>query len=379
MTPGARVQAAIDILEAHLGGLSVEQSLTSWARGSRFAGSKDRAAIRDHVFQAVRCRRSAGAWPDAVARMWIAGSLHVNNVECDRLFNGQGHAPEPLSDFERRLLSALSPAVPNVPEWIVDRINEDLDDDAAAVLAAFNDRAPVCLRVNSKRSDPDAALAALADEDIIAISNSLSPSALTVVEGERKIALSRCYQDGFVELQDAASQAVCDVVPVQGTLLDYCAGGGGKSLALAARGAVVHAYDVNVKRMADIGPRSERAGVQVGRFDPKRAIKFDTVFCDVPCSGSGSWRRSPEAKWALTPEDLTRYVDLQRQVLTDSVQFMKPAGQFSFATCSVFRVENQGNVEWLLQQFPNLTATDQKQFLPDANGDGLFIANFTSG
>ena len=190
---------------------------------------------------------------------------------------------------------------------------------------------------------------------------------------------SAAFRDGEVELQDAASQAVSDVLIKEldgGTVLDFCAGGGGKALALAAGGAsAVTAHDIDPGRMKDLPNRAERAGVNITITDTPKG-PFDAVLCDAPCSGSGAWRRQPEAKWALTPEALTGLTKTQDAILDQAMVHVAPDGCLAYATCSLLTVENNERADAFLARHAGWKETTRMRLTPLNGGDGFFIAIF---
>ena len=386
MTPAARVAAAIEVLDAWLGGTALERALTNWARAHRFAGSKDRAAIRDHVFDAVRCRRSFAALGGAeTGRGLMIGALRARGVDPATLFTGAGYGPPPLAAGERGggAREALpEPVRLDCPDWLAPRLSQSLGADFAPVMEALRHRAPVFLRVNLARTNRDAVIGALHDEAIEARAHALSPSALEVTRGERRIQSSRAFRDGLVELQDAASQAVIDLLPIRSGMrvLDYCAGGGGKSLALAARGAEVTAHDIEPRRMSDIPARAARAGVRVATASTDRVAAqapFDLVVADAPCSGSGAWRRSPQGKWDLTPERLDELCAIQAGILDEIAGLAGPRGQIAYATCSMIDTENAAQIDGFLARHPGWCRSLERRFTPRDGGDGFYVALLT--
>jgi 16S rRNA (cytosine967-C5)-methyltransferase len=188
---------------------------------------------------------------------------------------------------------------------------------------------------------------------------------------------------GLVELQDAASQAVIDALPLKSgqTVLDYCAGGGGKSLALAAKAEVrLFAHDIDPGRMKDIPQRSARAGVTVTRLDTTalaKAAPFDLVLADAPCSGSGSWRRAPEAKWAFSPERLAELCAIQAQILDQAARLVAPAGVLAYATCSLLDAENADQITDFIRRAPDWRVLSQRRLTLLDGGDGFFLATLT--
>lgn len=383
MTPGARVAAAIEVLDAMAGGLAAEQALSRWARGSRYAGSKDRAAVRDHVFDVLRHRRSDAARGGGdTGRALMIGRLRALGADLATVFDGSGYGPDPLGDAER-----AAPDMPNdpgirwdMPDWVLRHLKDSLGADAERTALALAERAPVTLRFNVARTTAEAAMSALAEEGIIAENNPRAATALTVTEGARRLRNGPSYQTGLVEVQDASSQAVVADLPAQGRALDFCAGGGGKALALAAMGWDVTAHDIDPARMQDLPVRAERGGHQIAVCPPEdlgQAGRFDLVFCDAPCSGSGTWRRTPEAKWALTPARLAELTQMQADVLKAAVLHVVPGGTLVYATCSVFAAENDAQIARFLEEHSDWTLTDARHWPVDQAGDGFYCARLT--
>ena len=387
MTPAARVAAAIEIADSILAGQATEAALIDWARRHRFAGAKDRAAIRDLVFEARRRWRSAAARGGAeTGRAILIGSLAQGQGQAalEPLFDGHGYGPAPLTPDERTVLRS-PPAMPeavraDLPDWLWAQLVQDHGSSAAADLAeTLRNRAPVFVRVNLARRGRAEAARQLQAEGIAARPAPASPSALEVTEGARLLHRSAAYLDGVVELQDAQSQAVVDALGVGPGMrvLDYCAGGGGKALAMAACGAQVTAHDVSAARMGDISVRAARAGVQIACIAPPHRparAGFDLVLCDAPCSGSGAWRRSPDGKWALTPEALSALARTQADVLAEAIGHVAPGGRLAYVTCSILRAENDAAVSAFVTGHSGWEVTQHRSWWPGPEGDGFFLA-----
>ena len=385
MTPAARVSAAIEILDTVLSGQPAEKTLTTWARRNRFAGSGDRAAIRDLVFDALRCMRSYGYLGGAqTGRAIMIGALRRAGQEVDAVFDGARFAPAPLDEAERQLpvLAQAPDAVQlDQPDWLVAEFRSSLAGRADDVMRALQSRAPVFLRANLAKTDRETAQDELNKDGIETKPHSLSDTALLVTANPRRIQSSRAYLAGLVELQDAASQAVVDSLPIQNGMrvLDYCAGGGGKSLAIAARHtAQVFAHDIDPARMTDIPARATRAGAQITRLQTDalaRKAPYDLILIDAPCSGSGAWRRSPEAKWRLTPTKLHEINQLQASILDEASQLLAPDGILAYATCSLFASENAAQISSFVHRHSQWTLLYDRQFTPLDGGDGFYIAH----
>ena len=383
MTPAARVAAAIGILDRIVVGQPAEAALIGWARASRFAGSGDRAAVRDLVFDTLRRRRSRAALGGGDGgRALMLGALREAGTDPAAIFTGDRHAPSPLDAAEAA--SGRPPtaaAALDLPDWIAARLSTDLGGDFPAIAAAMRDRAPVWLRVNIARTDTAAAQTALAAEGIGTQPEPRCATALRVVSGERRVQASRAFAEGLVELQDLSPQIACEGLEVAAgaTVLDYCAGGGGKALALAARGARVTAWDAAPQRLRDLPARAARAGVQIA-VAPAAGPQgqFDLVLTDVPCSGSGTWRRTPDAKWRLTPEDLRTLEATQAEILARAARLVRPGGRLVYMTCSLLSAENEAQIARFLDDREDFRLVSTRRLTPLDASDGFFVAELDS-
>ncbi|SNT74420.1 RsmB/NOP family class I SAM-dependent RNA methyltransferase [Paracoccus seriniphilus] len=377
MTPAARIASAIEILDRVLAGHPAEQSLLRWSRASRFAGSGDRAAVRDLVFEALRRRNSLAALGGGCdGRRLMIGMLRDGDTDPDTVFTGMGHAPAALSDAERHQ-GVDSPPVIDLPEWILPFWRESLGEEADRIAALMGQRAPVWLRVNGRKSSVEQALAALADDGVEAKADDRLEGALQVTSGERRIARSGAYLEGLVELQDLSPQMACAALPLKSgdRVLDYCAGGGGKALALACRqgGLKIDAHDADPGRMQDIPARAARAGVSI-RLTDRVAGKYQLVVADVPCSGSGTWRRSPDAKWRLDEKNLDNLTATQSQILDSCSKFVAPAGHLAYMTCSLLDEENDRQIAAFLSRNDRFSLISRQLWTPVTASDGFFLA-----
>jgi 16S rRNA (cytosine967-C5)-methyltransferase len=393
VTPGARVQAAIEIVDLWQSGeRGLDRVLAGWGRANRYAGSGDRRAIADLVYDAVRRLRSAawvaGAAEPAQGRDILIGSLVLDGLYPDTLFTGQGHAPAPLSDSERarqgRPLTEAPRAIRlDLPDWL----SPQLAHLPEAGLEALRARAPLFLRVNTLRADPETAAAVLREDGVETAAGPHSQTCLRVLSGAPRIARGRAFLDGMVELQDAASQAVARYACARPgeTVLDYCAGAGGKALAFAAameNTGALHAHDIAPERLAQLDERARRAGAKITchaarDLDALRG-KCDLVFVDAPCSGSGAWRRNPDAKWRQTPERLQVLQGMQAEILVQASQMVRPGGRLVYATCSILEAENTGQIANLSGPARSLRpARPSLTLLPDDDGDGFYACELS--
>ncbi|MDO6483037.1 RsmB/NOP family class I SAM-dependent RNA methyltransferase [Shimia thalassica] len=383
MTPAARVQTAIELLDQILAGAPAEKTLTGWARKSRFAGSKDRAAVRDHVYDALRRRQSAARIGGALTgRGIMLGLLMQDGADADALFSGPPYAPEPLSDLEKEMMSSSADVAPleDIPEWMLPMLQDTLGDEIDENVEKMRQRAPVFLRVNLQKTTVEQAVLQLKGEGVLAEPHPLSDTALRVTEGARRVSNTETFRDGYVELQDVSSQAAIQSLSLKTGMrvLDFCAGGGGKVLAMAGRCEAAYvAHDANATRMKDLPLRGKRAGaaIQIKSLEEiEKAAKFDLVFCDVPCSGSGTWRRTPDAKWRFQKEDLEALTALQAEILQTASRFVEAGGILAYATCSLFPPENSDQIAAFLAQNPDWQCVSERQWRLDEGSDGFYLA-----
>ncbi len=381
MTPAARLAAAAAVLDRVLAGEPAERALTNWARGARYAGSGDRAALRDLAYDALRRRRSA-AWTGGAetGRGLLLGLLRQRGEDPARWMTGGRHAlPPPAPEEAGRPLEEAPRAVRlDLPDWLLPLLDRSLGPGADATAEALRHRAPVTLRVDLARGPREGAQALLAAEGVATEPHPSVPTALRVRGATGRIAATRAFAEGLVELQDASSQAAVLRLPLRDgdRVLDLCAGGGGKTLAMGARARLrLFAHDADPRRMADLPSRAARAGLSVQVVaEPSRSGPYDLVLVDAPCSGSGTWRRTPDAKWRLAPARLAALVATQDGLLDQAAELVAPGGHLGFATCSVLREEGADRIEAFLARRPAWTVRDRFDARPDDWGDGFFQA-----
>ncbi len=372
MTPAARLSAAIEVLEAIDTNRSPAQSaLKEWGTAHRFAGSGDRAAIAGLVFDTLRRRASGGYVMDEdTPRGRLLGALRLERgLDTDAiaaLCSGERFAPAPLSEAERSALDTrtLDNAPPDIagdyPEWLDSHLAEAFGDDRVREAAAMASRAPLDLRVNTLRSKPEKALAALSH--LGAQPTPWSPLGLRIVLGADArnpgVHAEEVFIKGGVEVQDEGSQlaALFTQAKPGEQVIDLCAGAGGKTLALAAmmqgKGRLI-ATDRDKRQLAPIHERLSRAGIHnaevrgpKGAENPLSDIKAsaDLVVVDAPCTGTGTWRRNPDAKWRMRPGALEVRLKDQAEVLERAAALVKPGGRIAYITCSVLPQENGGQI-----------------------------------
>jgi 16S rRNA (cytosine967-C5)-methyltransferase len=359
MTPVARLQAAIEIVDeviasARDDGPPADAIVTRYFKHRRYAGSKDRPAVRELVFRAIR--RSAER-PET-GRTAILG-LAEEQPELLELF-GQIRGPDPAQPGESSTSAAF------VPRWLEGELSPLVDRKEWPELL---ERAPVDLRVNIARTSRDELLA----DFPLGEPTPLSPWGIRLPPDSR-VDDHPAFSNGLFEVQDEGSQLIALACAVEGgeRIIDLCAGAGGKSLALAAAAgqAQILATDSNRARLAKLAPRAARAGAVIERrlINPPRELdelgdwrgKADLVLVDAPCSGSGTWRRNPEGRWRLTPERLDRLVALQQRLLDIAAELVTPGGRLVYCVCSLLSREGAAQIErfrtshssWISEETP---------------------------
>lgn len=404
MTPAARLAAAIEVL-ADLDGRRrpVADALKDWGLSHRFAGSGDRAVIGNIVYDVLRWRLSS-AWamgeetPRAlvlgtVGRRWGLGSAGLAaQIEGDR------HGPAPLSPGEAERIDGADldlapPAIrADIPDWVAPHLERAFGEAWVAEAAAMALRPPLDMRVNRLKADRDRvakALTRFAPAETVHAPDGLR-IAPTVREGRHpNVQVEAAFQKGWFEIQDEGSQIAALMVGAAPgeQVLDLCAGGGGKTLALAAVMAnkgQVFATDSDRTRLAPIFERLKRAGtrnVQVreaGSSLDGLAGHMDAVLIDAPCTGTGTWRRRPDAKWRLGDKNVAERTAEQAALLHDAARFVKPGGRLVYVTCSVFADENDDRIAAFLAANAIFAAVDARDAvaaaLPGENGGKLLSA-----
>lgn len=372
MTPAARLQAAIEIVDeviasARHDGPPADTIVTRYFKQRRYAGSNDRRAVRELVFRAIR--RSA-EMPES-GRGAALGLADEEPTLLD-LF-GEVRGPDALVDGEQV-------AVPGtVPRWLEPELSPLV---SAAEWPALLERAPLDLRANVPRTTRDA----LQKEFDGATPTQLSPWGIRLPPDSR-VDDHPAFQAGLFEVQDEGSQLIalaCE--PADGErMIDLCAGAGGKSLALAATAphAAILAADTNRGRLSKLGPRAARAGamIETRLLNPPHELDeladwreaADLVLVDAPCSGSGTWRRNPEGRWRLTPERLDRVVALQQRLLRIAAELVKPGGSLVYAVCSLLSREGAGQIDRFLQDRSSWISEETPISAGRADGPGRLL------
>ncbi len=396
MRLGGRLAAAIEVLsDMEKRHRPAADALKDWGLSHRFAGAGDRAAIGNIVYDALRRRRSA-AWklgeesPRAAAFGALLLEWNETVATLDQVLEGDRFAPEPFSTAERaaieanRLEDAPELIQADLPDWCQPFFEASFGEEWVAEAAALADRPPLDLRINRLQSSQTRVQDELKQTG--AVPTAIAPSGLRIppIEGSGRhpnVQVEPAFQKGWFEIQDEGSQIAahlaCATAGMQ--VLDFCAGAGGKTLALAAdmenRGHIF-AYDADKSRLAPIFDRLKRAETRnvqaVASLESLSHLEnqADLVLIDAPCTGSGTWRRRPDAKWRLSSRQLDIRVAEQAAILDRARSFVKPGGHLAYVTCSVFEEENTRQVEAFLARHPEFTCVDQQALWNDRLGRG---------
>lgn len=380
MTPAARVQAAIDLLDqiieaARRNGAPADRLITEGFRQRRYAGSKDRRAIRELVYGAIR---ACGPMPESGRAAMLR--LAQGDPAIRALFDGSAYGPAEIGAEEMPAQGGIA------PEWLEAKLAASgiAGEGAQALL----ERAPLDIRVNALKASREMLELPVAGEELAA------PDGLRLPEGT-PVDQWDAYARGQVEVQDGGSQICCLAVQAAPgeTVIDLCAGAGGKTLALAAamenKGTLI-AADTDRARLSRLAPRAERAGAVVAEtvlLDPGREPaalekwqgRADAVLVDAPCSGTGTWRRNPEARWRLTEAQLARYVETQARLMDIAADLIRPGGRLVYVTCSLLDAEGAGQVEAFLKRHPDWHAEQLELPAGTPRGGGIRLTPSTDG
>ncbi|KPL67797.1 RNA methyltransferase [Erythrobacter sp. SG61-1L] len=380
MTPAARVQAAIDLLDqiieaARRNGAPADRLITEGFRQRRYAGSKDRRAIRELVYGAIR---ACGPVPENGRAAMLR--LADEDSALRSLFDGSAYGPAEIAAGDAPAQGGIA------PEWLEAKLAASGIEGAGAL--ALLERAPLDIRVNTLKAARDMLELPVAGEELAA------PDGLRLPEGT-PVDQWQAYQLGQIEVQDGGSQICCMAVGAAPgeTVIDLCAGAGGKTLALAAamenRGTLI-AADTDRARLSRLAPRAERAGAVVAHtvlLDPGRELAAleqwrggaDAVLVDAPCSGTGTWRRNPEARWRLTEAQLARYVDTQARLMDVAADLVRPGGRLIYVTCSLLDQEGANQVEGFLARHADWRAEAVALPAGTARGGGIRLTPLAEG
>jgi len=394
MRLGGRIQAAAEVLEDILERRTpANMALRDWGKAHRFAGSGDRAAIGNVVHDALRCKSSIAYRMDSEAPRALAlgAAVFAGGYSAEQLSQALADdkffTPKLSADEIKKLCGMINiDGAPDwvkadVPEWIWPAFENNFDEEALLEGQALTARPPLDIRINTLKASRDDIATRLGYAP-----TQLSPIGLRIppIEGDGRhpnIQTEPAFMTGEIEIQDEGSQIVSLLVNAQPgeKILDFCAGGGGKTIALAAdmqNKGVVHAFDIDKRRLAPTYQRAQRAGASIvnihqppsSSLGALRSKKVDRVLVDAPCTGVGTWRRKPDAKWRLSEDALERRVKEQASVLNEAQDFVKLGGFLIYVTCSILAEENEHQVYSFLERYDNFTLLSAGEVWEDRFG-----------
>lgn len=417
MTPGARIQATIDILDQiGLAKNPTDTIVDTYFRKRRYAGSSDRRSITSRVYNILRRRAHLDWWiertggfsePDSRARVLSDMALDekVSPEQAAQLFTGGTHCPATLSEGELALAQNLygrplgHADMPvdvrmEFPQWMEASLRELWGDQLETEMAALNQQAPVDLRVNTLKSSWEQVMASLEANGLEGEPTALSPIGIRLV-GHPRLGGSQALNNGWIEIQDEGSQLVSLLVDARPgmTVIDLCAGAGGKTLAILANMSMgkqisgrLIACDISNNRLDRMDTRLKKAVAHKKdtRFVEKRVLSArsdswiadhpemaDRVLIDVPCTGTGVWRRDPAARWRFNPDDLDELVIIQQNILEDAATLVKPGGRLIYVTCSLLREENELQIDQFTKNHAQFSLLPTEQVWAETIGGSL--------
>ena len=394
----SRAAAAINILDDYLKGYPLEKALKQWFKKNRFAGSNDRRNIRDLVFDILR-KRLILYYPFQINEyvengrilvlsylfLYKKGSFSLEDIKKNKYLSPPINSNELiiLNNINRLVKKAPKNISLNYPEFLEEKLSQSLGNNFNAIMELFLKRAPVYLRINQNKINLKEAKIKLENQGIFSEICPSSNYALKVISGEKLIKNSSSYQLGEVELQDLSSQLTTELVQISSgkKILDFCAGSGGKALAIASRlrnKVDIFAYDLNNLKYKNLIYRTNKAGANITIIDSKQLIKyknfFDIVFVDAPCSGTGTWRRDPKIKWELNDQKLTLLTKNQYSIIKQASSYLKNGGFLIYVVCSLLEDEGDLIIRKYLLHHKNYSKVKSGIFHPINASDGFYFS-----
>ncbi len=395
MRKDARANAAIFILDEFLDGQNLNSVLSRWAKSNRYAGSSDRESIRNIVFDILRVKKTF-TYTLKKEKQPINGRALVflysvfYSLPLNDIFTGQKYAPEKLNIYEIGFSEIVKEnndrdfeVVDNVPDFLIGEFKRSLSSKFSDVMRLLEKRAPVSIRVNALKSDISSILDVLSLERIEGTMSKEVRYGIDIIGNPRRLTQIQAFKDGYFEVQDLNSQKIIERLPINEhtKILDYCAGAGGKILSIACLlngNGRFFVHDIDKKKLIEADLRAKRAGIKLKRLNienmQKLSSSFDYILADVPCSGSGAWRRNPQQKWRITPVTLKEILNRQITILNEVKDLIKKSGFLFYITCSLLKIENEEIVDQFLIQNKDFRLCNKENIAIDAHGDGFFYA-----
>lgn len=396
MTPGARANATIELLEEiHNSESPADRIIGKYFKHRKYIGSKDRGFIASLTYNILRHKLQLewlieqNGFSTSPRLLILAGLCLLDKekpFEVEHRFNGGKYSPDKLSNKEKDFLENLDSSQihkaplnirSNIPAWLISYLDRSFGKNLEREIAELNKEAPLDLRINTLKSNSQEVLNIIKKEGFDAFFTPISPIGIRILE-RRPIFTLDVFKNGFVEVQDEGSQIVSLLVGARPgeKIVDFCAGAGGKTLSLAAQmrnKGRIYAFDVSEKRLDELKKRLKRGGVsnvQVKQIESENdqylkrlKSEIDRVVLDVPCSGSGTWRRNPDAKYRLTREKLQDYISIQSHILDSACRLVKPGGYLFYITCSMLQDENENQIKAFLSRSRDFEIIDISELI----------------
>ena len=395
MRRDSRANAAIFILDEFLAGQNLNAILSKWSKANRYAGSSDRESIRDIVFDILRVKKTF-TFILSKEKQVINGRALVllysvyYSLPLNDIFTGQKYGPDKLNNYENEFSEIAKEnnergfeVIDNIPDFLLDEFERSLGSKFNNVMRLLEKRAPVSIRVNTNKSDVSSILEVLSSEGIEGKIAKKVRYGIEIIGNPRRLTQIQAFKDGHFEVQDLHSQKIIEGLPIKEDtkILDYCAGAGGKILNIASLlkgNGRFFVHDLDKRKLIEADLRAKRAGIKLKRLNAENMEKhhnsFDYILADVPCSGSGTWRRNPQQKWRITPDSLEEILNRQITILNEVKDLIKKNGLLFYITCSLLKIENEEVVADFLIQNKNFSLSNKENITIDAQGDGFFCA-----
>lgn len=408
MLPSARIEAVIELTAkvAHSlkeNGPAADVLVRQYFSSRRYAGSKDRRRVTNLVFDIIRRWGFLNDITSGDPCLMVMVELKLSDDDPKKYFTGETHAPDKITSQEERFLETVVSESEehhrlNYPKWLEENLKERFSEKFVQEMNALNERAPLTLRI---ASDAPKIIEYLVDKEI-QYEKGVHANSAIILKDQVQIRDWPIYRNGLVEIQDEAAQLAVKYVELKPgqQVMDLCAGAGGKSLAAAGymkNKGQIYAFDISENRLKDLKVRAKRSKHHIfqsfvltsknrGAKLAEYKEKMDRVILDVPCSGSGTWRRNPENRWRLTPESLDEYIAIQKSLMAEAWDAIKVGGRVAYMTCSVLKNENENQIEWFLNEYKNAKLIPiRKQGIEQLEGtlqlspfsrgtDGFFVA-----
>ena len=395
MRQDARANAAISILDNFLIGQNLNSVLSRWAKDNRYAGSSDRESIRNIVFDVLRVKKTLTSVLEKEkqpingrALVFLYSVFYALNL--NDIFTGQDYGPEKLTIFEKEFSKLSKENIDecfgianNIPDFLTAEFKMSLGRKFKNAMRLLEKRAPISIRVNPLKSDISSILECLSLEGIKGKKSKIVRYGIDIIGNPRRLTQIQAFKDGCFEVQDLHSQKIIEDLPLNEHIkvLDYCAGAGGKILSIACllKGkGKFYIHDIDERKLKEADTRAKRSGVKFKRFEAKNLQKyrgcFDCIIADVPCSGSGAWRRNPQQKWRITPGSLNKILTRQTMILDEAKDLVKRDGYIFYMTCSLLKIENEEVINKFLMENKYFRLFSKKNVTIDDYGDGFFCA-----